>query len=126
VRGFKARVGDSTHPVVVLTEVASRGGVSIELTSRASSPVMIVVRDAAYGATERRQVLRAGARIKQFWSLESSAHWYDLEVRVEGDDGFLYRFAGHVENGRVSSSDPAAAVQEGTAATSAVTAVATT
>jgi hypothetical protein len=33
--------------------------------------------------------------------------WYDLVITVEGDPGFEYHFAGHVETGEDSISDPA-------------------
>jgi phospholipase C len=39
--------------------------------------------------------------------LERSAHWYDFTVLVRGLPGFRRRFAGRVETGRDSLSDPA-------------------
>ena len=36
-----------------------------------------------------------------------SANWYDFTVTVKGQEGFSRRFAGRVENGRDSYSDPA-------------------
>ncbi|MDH0863964.1 phospholipase C, phosphocholine-specific [Mitsuaria sp. GD03876] len=36
-----------------------------------------------------------------------AAHWYDVSVRVNGQADFLRRFAGHVETGAPSVSDPA-------------------
>jgi len=42
-----------------------------------------------------------------FVPLEHSANWYDFTVRVVGLDAYSRRFAGHVENGRHSLSDPA-------------------
>jgi phospholipase C len=35
--------------------------------------------------------------------------WYDLSVTADRDGAFLRRFAGHVETGRASTSDPATA-----------------
>jgi phospholipase C len=40
-------------------------------------------------------------------SLAQSANWYDYSVRVNGMPGWLRRFAGHLENGLPSISDPA-------------------
>jgi len=39
--------------------------------------------------------------------LRSSFGWYDVSVEVNTDPNFLRRLAGHVENGRASTSDPA-------------------
>ena len=41
------------------------------------------------------------------WSLEEFQGWYDLVITVEQDPTFKYRFAGHIETGRESISDPA-------------------
>jgi hypothetical protein len=40
------------------------------------------------------------------WAPDYGA-WYDLLVTVQGDPQFRYRYAGHLENGRDSISDPA-------------------
>jgi len=39
--------------------------------------------------------------------LASSSNWYDYSLRVNGLPGWLRRFAGHLENGSPSISDPA-------------------
>jgi len=36
-----------------------------------------------------------------------TAHWYDVSVKVVGQADWLRRFAGHVETGQSSVSDPA-------------------
>ncbi|KAI1696505.1 phosphoesterase family domain-containing protein [Ditylenchus destructor] len=40
-------------------------------------------------------------------SIAASAFWYDVSVRVNGQADYLRRFAGHVETGAPSISDPA-------------------
>ncbi|MBO9512473.1 MAG: phospholipase C, phosphocholine-specific [Variovorax sp.] len=45
------------------------------------------------------------ARIR--WSLDDAGQWYDFIVTCDADPGFLRRFAGRVETGRHSVSDPA-------------------
>jgi phospholipase C len=40
-------------------------------------------------------------------SLANLHGWYDVVVTVAEDAGFEYRFAGHIETGRDSISDPA-------------------
>jgi phospholipase C len=39
-------------------------------------------------------------------SLERTRGWYDLVVTVQGDPEFAYRYAGHLETGEPSISDP--------------------
>jgi phospholipase C len=51
--------------------------------------------------------VRARAYRDHFLSLEHSANWYDFTVQVVGLAGYTRRFAGHLETGRHSLSDPA-------------------
>ena len=73
------------------------------------------------GATDRRFTLTANAYGKAVrtvsvaaqgnqlvtWPIAESANWYDLSVGVEGLAGFTRRFAGRMETGVDSVSDPA-------------------
>ena len=49
----------------------------------------------------------AGADRILHFALERSAHWYDFTVTVHNLPSFRRRFAGHIETGRDSLSDPA-------------------
>jgi phospholipase C len=40
------------------------------------------------------------------WSLARTGGWYDVAISVESDSHFETRFAGHMENGQDSISDP--------------------
>lgn len=48
--------------------------------------------------------IRSGAA--QLVELPMSGDWYDVELSLEGDGGFLRRFAGRIERGRHSTSRP--------------------
>ena len=62
--------------------------------------------DNAYGAPSRHFSLPSEGYVEAPWSLKQSHHWYD--VTVTDGAAFLRRFAGHIENGKASISDPAA------------------
>lgn len=51
-------------------------------------------------------VLSPGESASKSWSLARSSGWYDLIIVVDGDWQFEYRFAGHLEDGEDSISDP--------------------
>ncbi len=55
----------------------------------------------------RWQSLAAGESAELRWPLAETQHWYDFSVQLDGVPGFARRFAGHVETGRPSVSDPA-------------------
>jgi len=48
-----------------------------------------------------------GSMNKLQWDLSGSASWYDFSVTCDADPAFYRRFAGRVETGRDSVSDPA-------------------
>jgi len=61
----------------------------------------------AYTRKSIEQDLDPGESMSKGWSLKRMYGWYDLVITVEGDAGFAYHFAGHVETGEDSISDPA-------------------
>jgi phospholipase C len=63
--------------------------------------------NAYFGDAHESVTVAAGDDKEHRWSLASSSHWYDFTVRVAGLDGWSRRFAGRVETGRPSFSDPA-------------------
>ncbi|MCR8958894.1 phospholipase C, phosphocholine-specific [Variovorax sp. S2] len=48
-----------------------------------------------------------GATAEQHWELATSGQWYDFAVTCDADPGYLRRFAGRVETGKHTVSDPA-------------------
>ncbi|WP_030190418.1 phosphocholine-specific phospholipase C [Streptomyces violaceorubidus] len=61
----------------------------------------------AYDGRTRTLTVRPGATVHHTVDLARSRRWYDVTVTAEGETAFLRRFAGHVENGRPGTSDPA-------------------
>jgi phospholipase C len=47
------------------------------------------------------------ASVEDHWILTASSGWYDLSVTSVEAPEYLRRFAGHIESGRPSISDPA-------------------
>ncbi len=68
-----------------------------------------------FGGPARRGMSRcpaSGHPSELYWNLRSTGHWYDFVVTCDSDDGFSRRFAGHVETGRSSVSDPGMGVAD--------------
>ena len=51
--------------------------------------------------------LAPGDTLTRRYVLDASFGWYDLTITVDSDRGFQQRFAGHLETGKDSASDPA-------------------
>jgi len=45
--------------------------------------------------------------VERQWSLQASSHWYDFTLTLANQPGYTRRFAGHLETGEPSISDPA-------------------
>jgi phospholipase C len=94
--------GRSTSGEKLLT-----GTIEVQLINRDSGRSCAVnVHDAAYKSGDLYRVLEAGESATLVVSTERSFGWYDLRVRVADDDRFEKRYAGRVETGQWSFSDP--------------------
>jgi phospholipase C len=51
--------------------------------------------------------VNGGASVDQHWELASSGQWYDFAVTCDADPAYYRRFAGRVETGKHTVSDPA-------------------
>ena len=79
----------------------------LTLTNTGSADVTVTVTD-SYGCDERAtHRVRAGKHVTHVVNAGGSDGWYDATVTSDHDAAYVRRFAGHVENGRPSASDPA-------------------
>lgn len=83
-------------------DVAAR---SVELRMTPLEPVQLTIRD-GYTHHITTHDLAAGQTWHQRWLLAASDGWYDLDVHCATLPAFRRHFAGHLENGQVSRSDP--------------------
>jgi phospholipase C len=86
------------------------GEVLLSFVNRGTRTVEVELAD-AYGNEGGRASFRlhAGATAVRPVHSARANGWYDVSVTVQGDAAYLRRFAGHVETGRPSTSDPATA-----------------
>ena len=89
----------------------SEGNLTLSLANTSSVPCRLTVTN-AYGGTPHTYALAPRTSVDDHWVLTSSSAWYDLSVTNAESPEFLRRFAGHVETGRPSTSDPAIFVDE--------------
>ena len=84
--------------------------VYLQLRNSGRASCSVVVDNAYSHAHARSYTLAPGERIEDHFELSSSHGWYDLTITATtlrgGDDKVMRRFAGHVETGRPSQSDP--------------------
>lgn len=85
------------------------GNADLHIANRSNKAITIVVSDNAYGKAVVRKTIAANTQAAIIIDNSKSQHWYDFTVKVEGHDQFEQRFAGRVETGAESISDPAMA-----------------
>lgn len=66
----------------------------------------VEIKDISYKGKSRQVKVEAGKKMAVPLKLDSSFGWYDLEIKVQGAENFARRYAGHVETGKPSFSDP--------------------
>jgi len=90
---------------VRLTQEDDRRGIRVEFRNTAGRAVTVNVLE-RYAATTTTVQLAPGDHAHERWSVAKSHGWYDLLVSVEDDPAFAQHYAGHLENGEDSISDP--------------------
>src|SRR5690606_24198785 len=88
-------------------EARSNGAaLSLTLTSVSNETIEIKLTDESYGAHFEAIPLKPGQSHTVEVSTKAGKQWYDLSVRSKET---AFRFAGHIETGQWSTSDPAMA-----------------
>jgi phospholipase C len=104
-KGSLSRRGQTTLDCKVGYDVAGYG-VGLEIRNAAHESAGVQISDAYTGRVIEHTLEPGGVR-KEFWRLDDSFGWYDLTLAVNADSSFLRHFAGHLETGTDSMSDPA-------------------
>jgi phospholipase C len=91
--------------VAVSYDTGAGGAISFNLTNPAGGTLEVSILDVYTGGTLSR-LINGAQEVQQRFPLENFWGWYDLIITVPSDPTFSYRFAGHVETGEDSFSDP--------------------
>ena len=112
---FRTFKGQKSDPVVKLSCGYERGragngkptgNVVLEFHNLDNKAHTLLITDQSYNTGTRKKVVAAQQKIAVILDLSKSFNWYDLSVKIDGVTGFEQRFAGHVETGVISHTDP--------------------
>jgi phospholipase C len=81
------------------------GNVLVHWRNRGAKAVSVELRDNAYKTKSVTRRIEPGQETSVILRLEKSHGWYDYSVKTSGSDAEA-RFAGRVETGRASVTDP--------------------
>jgi len=82
------------------------GNIELRLHNLSSTTHTVEVTDHAYKINNHKKILAAQSKSSLALNLVNSHGWYDFSVKVSGSQSFEKRYAGRVETGRSSYSDP--------------------
>ena len=105
LRRFAGSGAGESQEVTADYDVA-RGDIQLTFVNSGRTPATFTVKDNSYGRPAQKVEVPPGATVRREVSLEASHSWYDFTVTSGADAAFLRRFAGHVETGRPSVTDP--------------------
>lgn len=110
---YRAFTGSSQDPAVTVRadyamgkQGRPDGNLLMILKNTGARGLTILLKDESYGTGEKKYLLKAGAEERILFRLDASHHWYDLSVRVDAFPDYVQRFAGHIETGATSKTDP--------------------
>jgi phospholipase C len=115
---FREYTGNSNDPLVAIQceyqvdkNKKPTGNIELKLkNSESKNKLVVEIVDNSYNSTAQKKILgAAGSKDSEATlviNLEKSYNWYDFSIRLEGNKSFEKRFAGHVETGKESQSDP--------------------
>ncbi len=102
-----ATTSGNANTEVTLRYAPADGLVWLTMTNTGTKACTITVRTNNRGGGPWTYPVDPGATREDWFSTGSGMNgWYDLTATADTTDGFLRRFAGHMENGAESTSDP--------------------
>jgi phospholipase C len=108
LRAFKGNSAQGAANLRIDSMYSEEGGLVLFIRNAGSVSATVSLLNVYTGHTSTHD-LKAGATLNHQADLEDTFGWYDLVVTVASDSSFQQHFAGHVETGRDSITDPAIA-----------------
>jgi phospholipase C len=105
-RRFAGALTPSSANLAVQAEYdTSAGGIAVTVTNVGAANADVAVVD-NYMRQMHQHDLEPGESFQTVLTLQDSSSWYDLLITVNSDPRFIRHYAGHVETGKDSFSDP--------------------
>ena len=81
------------------------GNLEVQLRNRSGKSLSIAMKDNSYRSEATTRTIKAGEEARIVLDFEKNHGWYDFTVKADGSDHEA-RYAGRVETGKPSFSDP--------------------
>jgi len=107
-RGFSGSVSGLRNAQLDVRASYDHGnnGITLTIGNPSSQTALVTILD-QYTGNSVQLTINAGRSASQYFTLSRLSGWYDFVITVASDASIRYHFAGHVETGKDSISDPA-------------------
>lgn len=102
---FREFSGSQQDPQLRLAVLGDAAAGSLTITATSGQYLELTLKDLSYRGGEHTLRVNGSAKTHVI-DLSASENWYDVSVEVAGYPDFRQRFAGHVETGKPSTTDP--------------------
>lgn len=104
---FREFSGDARDPRLTVSLLSTSQSTMLKFANHdPSQSLTVTVDDLSYGNVAHTVAITAGSSSELALNLGQSFGWYDLRIRIAGSAHFEQRYAGKVETGRESFTDP--------------------
>jgi phospholipase C len=112
---FRQFKGDSGNPKINIKVYADKKGIFakklngnliVALENTGTEHLNLLISDNKYKTPGKRILLKPNVKTTVSFDLAKNGNWYDLSVTTEGKSNFLQRYAGKIETGKVTITDP--------------------
>ncbi|MDM1045786.1 phospholipase C, phosphocholine-specific [Myroides sp. 1354] len=103
-RNFKGKVQDPT--VAIDFTVHANQTVSVVLKNKSNTALTFYVQDVVYSKENQKITVKPNAAYSLKLDYAKFKGWYDVVITLADYSSFVYQYAGHIENGKSSITDP--------------------
>lgn len=110
-REFAGTANDPLLSIIADTELnrltkAPTGNIRLTIKNASANAVDIQLNDLGYQTNNLQKTIKPKSEEVLVLNLQKSYGWYDFEVKTSSNNQYLQRFAGRVETGKESFTDP--------------------
>ncbi len=91
---------------VELNATKATGNVLVSIVNKDKKSHAISINDNSYNTGNQTKIIAAGTKMSVVLNLSKNHNWYDFSIKLKDYHDFEERFAGHVETGEVTKTDP--------------------
>ncbi|WP_082079443.1 phosphocholine-specific phospholipase C [Cupriavidus basilensis] len=102
---FRGKLGQAGPEVAACYDITN-GKLLLTLVNQGKQACVMYAANGYDSADARTYHLAPGVSQQDSWDLSATSQWFDVRLTTDAGDGFLRRFAGHIETGRHSLTDP--------------------